>query len=80
MLLNGADINAVNSKNNTFLDYDGYEYQESYSTWDKKDGAQEILDEIDFYINKYDNKFSRKLKANRKNFKVVKLFIVSKPI
>jgi hypothetical protein len=65
----------VNTKTKKFVDYNGSEYEESFSSWHTKKGPQEILDEIDWYIKHYNNKYSRKMKENRKNFKIGKLFV-----
>jgi hypothetical protein len=68
-----SGFTALNVKTNRFVDYDGKEYESSYSVWETPEGAQEIIDEIDWYAKKYNNKFARKLRRNLKNFKVVKV-------
>lgn len=65
----------VNTKTRKFVDYDGSEDEEGYSSWDTKEGPQEILDEVDWYIKNYNNKDSRKIKQNRKHLKIGKLFV-----
>jgi len=66
----------LNTKNGKYLDTNGrsvYEFKTSFVTWHTPKGAQEVLDEIDHIINDYNNKVTRKLKRNRKYFKVVKM-------
>lgn len=65
----------VNSKTENFVDYDGSECPSSFESWETPDGAQEVLDEIDFYISNHNNKHSRKVAQMRSYMKIGKVFV-----
>ena len=63
----------LNIKTKKFVDFDGWEYENDYEVYSDKQDARQIIDEIIFYTKTHNNKFSRKLKNNIKNYKIVKL-------
>ena len=63
----------ININNNNFVEFDGNESSDSYATYSEQSGAQEILEEIDWWLKNRNNKKTRQLAQNRKHFKVVKI-------
>ena len=64
----------VNVKSKKFVDYDGTE-GDSFESWDNKTGPQEVLDEVDYYVARHNNKHSRKIAQARNHLKIGKLFV-----
>ena len=68
----------INTKTERFVMCPYSEDEESFESWKEKDGAQETLDEIDWFIKNHNNKQSRHLKKQRKHIKIAKLFVEAK--
>ena len=63
----------VNVKTKKFLDCDGTEIKE-YSYYEDIVDVREILNDLKWYIKNYNNRRSRRLKKNFKNFEIVKIY------
>jgi hypothetical protein len=64
-----------NTRTEKFVEYDCSE-SDHYEAWLEKGGAQQVLDEIDYQIANRNNKKTRAAKADRKNIKIRKLYLV----
>ena len=66
----------ADEKRGITYDYDGNTDDiTTIQSWPTKEGAQEVIGEIDYMLKNYKNKFVRKLRRQRKHIKIVKVYI-----